>query len=67
MTTITEIEAAIEKLPDAQIDELARWLEARRQLRVSPPLVENWLKSARGAAIPGIKTDDLMAQTRGEE
>lgn len=67
MTTIAEIEAAIEKLPDTQVDQLARWLEMLRQARATPAPVENWLKSARGAAIPGVTTDDLMAKTRGEE
>jgi len=33
MYSITEIEAAIEKLPDAEVVELARWLQALRLLR----------------------------------
>jgi hypothetical protein len=67
MTTIAEIEAAIEKLPHAQVDQLARWLEALRQTRTTPAPVENWLKHARGAAISGAMTDEVMAKTRGEE
>lgn len=67
VTTITEIEAAIEKLPDDQVDQLVRWLESLRQLRMTPPAVEDWLKIARGAARPGITTDDVMSQTRGNE
>ena len=67
MSNIAEIEAAIEKLPDPQVDQLTRWLETLRQRRSTPPPVESWLKRARGAALPGVKTKDVMALTRGEE
>ena len=67
MSKIAEIEAAIEKLPDPQVDQLACWLENFRQRRATPPPVEGWLRRARGAALPSVKTDDLMALTRGEE
>ena len=67
MSTIAEIEAAIEDLPSPQVDQLARWLETLRQRRATPPPVESWLQRARGAAIPGVKTTDVMALTRGEE
>lgn len=67
MDNIAEIEAAIENLPDPQVDELARWLETLRQRRTPPPPVDSWLKRARGAAIPGTRTDDVMNLTRGEE
>ncbi len=67
MSNIAEIEAAIENLPDLQVDQLARWLEAHRQRRTPPPPVESWLQRARGAALPGVKTKDVMALTRGEE
>jgi hypothetical protein len=63
MGNIAEIEAAIEKLPVPQVDELARWLEAFRQRRVATPQVENWLERARGVAQPGLKTDELMILT----
>ena len=46
MTTIIEIEAAIEKLPAPQMDELAGWLEALRVRRATPLPVENWLQRA---------------------
>ena len=67
MTTITKIEAAIEKLPAPQIDELAGWLEALRVRRATPPSVENWLQRARGAARPDATTANVMDLTRGEE
>ena len=66
MSNIAEIEAAIESLPDLQVEQLARWLERFRQRRGANPPVESWLKHARGAALPGTKTDDVIALTRGE-
>ena len=67
MSTIAEIEAAIETLPAPQVDELAGWLEELRVRRAAPPLIESWLNQARGAAVPGVTTDKMMALTRGEE
>ena len=67
MSNIAEIEAAIERLPAPQVDQLARWLEVYRQRRMTPPRVESWLQRARGAAIPAVKTQDIMTLTRGEE
>ena len=67
MSSIAEIENAIEKLPAPQVDELAGWLEAFRVRRAMPPTVENWLQRARGAALPSATTASMMALTRGEE
>ena len=67
MTTIIEIEAAIEKLPAPQMDELAGWLEVLRVRRATPLPVENWLQRARGAARPDATTASVMDLTRGEE
>lgn len=67
MSTIAEIEAAIEKLPAPQVDELADWLEKHRVRRATPPPVETWLAQARGAARPDVTTTEMMALTRGEE
>ena len=67
MSTITEIEAAIEKLPATQVDELAKWLDQFRLRRLTPPSAEQWLARARGAAKPGITTEQVMALTRGDE
>ncbi len=65
MTNVAEIEAAIEKLPAPQVDQLARWLEIFRQRPAVAPAVERWLQHARGAAVPGVKTNEIMAMTRG--
>ncbi len=67
MSSIAEIELAIEKLPALQVDELAGWLESLRVRRSTPPPVETWLQRARGAARPGETTAKVMAMTRGEE
>lgn len=67
MSTLVEIESAIERLAAPQVDQLACWLETFRQRRATPPAVEDWLKRARGAALPCVKTKDVMALTRGEE
>ena len=67
MSTIGEIETAIERLPAPQVDELAVWLEAHRARRAAALAAEAWLKRARGAARPDVTTADVMALTRGEE
>ena len=67
MSTIAEIETAIERLPAPQVDELAEWLEAHRARRSAALAAENWLKRARGAARPDVTTADVMTLTRGEE
>ena len=67
MSTIVEIEAAIERLPQPQVDELAAWLEKLRVWRTTPPPVDAWLQRARGSAQPGVTTDRVMAVTRGEQ
>ncbi len=67
MSSIAEIEEAIEELPAPQVEELAGWLERLRAKRAKPPQVDAWLQHACGAALPGMKTEDVMALTRGEE
>ena len=67
MSTITEIEQAIEHLPPSQVDELAIWLEAYRARRAASLPAEVWLERARGAAQAGATTEEVMALTRGEE
>jgi hypothetical protein len=66
MSNIADIEAAIERLPEPQVDQLMGWLEALRRRRAGPVPVEGWLQRARGAALPGVKTGDVMALTRSE-
>ena len=67
MSTIAEIESAIANLSPPQVEELAAWLEAMRVRRATPPRVESWLERARGVALPGARTADIMALTRGED
>lgn len=66
MSTITEIEAAIEHLPTPQLEELAAWLEKQRTRRATNRPAEAWLRQARGAARPDVTTADVMALTRAE-
>ena len=66
-TNIAEIEAAIENLPVRQVEELANWFHAfRLRLAAATPL-DRWLARARGAALPGVTTEQIMALTRDEE
>ena len=67
MSTITEIESAIERLPAKEVEALAVWLETVRKRGVAKPAVEAWLNQARGAAQPRVSTADVMALTRGDE
>jgi len=67
MSSVAEIEAAIEKLPVSQLDQLAHWLEVFLQRPVSTPTLENWLLNAKGTAVPGAQTQAIMNLTRGEE
>lgn len=66
MSTITEIETAIEHLPAAQVEELASWLDTLRTRISTTTTVESWLAQARGVARPEITTADVMKSTRGE-
>jgi hypothetical protein len=67
MSTIPEIEAAIEKLSREQVEELAAWLDKILLRRPAQPPIDRWLERARGAAKPGATTAAIMALTRGEE
>ena len=67
MSSVAEIEDAIENLPTHQVDELARWLETLRARRASSPSVENWLTKARGVALKNTTTAQVMNLTRAEE
>ena len=67
MSTIAEIEVAIERLPAADVETLAVWLETLRQRWAVKPAAEAWLNQARGAARPGVSTADVMELTRGDE
>ena len=65
MKTIEEIEDAIKKLPPPEVEQLVGWLESLKPNGRSTS-VETWLQKARGAAVPGVTTANIMAQTRGE-
>lgn len=67
MSTLREIEAAIEQLPEHQVDELCSWLRELRGRQISPVSVEQWLQRARGVGGPGVTTEQVLAVTRGEE
>jgi len=67
MSTVAEIEAAIERLSPTQVAELAAWLEELRARRAQPSAANDWLVRARGAARVGVMTRDVMAMTRGDE
>jgi hypothetical protein len=67
MSTIADIEAAIENLAAPQVEELAGWLETLRLRRATPASVERWLENARGAARPEVTSTSVMSLTRGEE
>jgi len=67
MSTIAEIEAAIEHLSAQQVEELAIWLESHRARRAEPVAADAWLTRARGAARPGVTTAEVMALTRRDE
>ncbi|MGE0610293.1 MAG: hypothetical protein AB7O62_24605 [Pirellulales bacterium] len=67
MSSITDIEAAIEQLPPSEVEQLALWLERFRARRTAAVPISAWLASARGTARPGVTTAGVMALTRGEE
>jgi hypothetical protein len=67
VSSVAEIEAAIEKLPDQEVHQLATWFESFRQRRPSDVVVQNWLNRARGKATPGSQTLQIQKLTRSEE
>ena len=66
MSTVAEIEDAIAKLPTPQVEELADWLALLRSPPRSAAAIDNWLRHARGAALPGATTAGVLAATRGD-
>ena len=67
MSTLAEIEAAIECLSAKEVEKLSAWLRERRSRGAERLPVDAWLERARGAAVPGATTDALQALTRGEQ
>jgi len=66
MSTLQEIESAIANLPVPEVDELVTWLRRHHSERGLPPKLDVWLEQAKGAALPGVTTADVMAITRSE-
>jgi hypothetical protein len=74
MSTIAEIERAIEKLPPEQWVEIRRWMDAhfpKGRDESSPTggfaAFDAWLASSTGLAKGLLTTDDRMRETRGED
>jgi hypothetical protein len=68
-TDTRELIELCERLPAAQraeVADFARFLLARNAGAASAGAMERWLAAARGAARPGVTTDEVMALTRGE-
>ena len=69
MSTLREIEAAIERLPAVQLDELAFWLEQRRARKpttsVSEPDFLGRAKAIWGDKPAGEPLSVLVSQARG--
>lgn len=68
MSTLAEIEQAIEKLPPEQWVEIRRWMEARAPLpRRETADFQRVLGESVGKATSGLSTDEIMRLTRGED
>lgn len=66
VSTLAEIERAIEALPAPEVDALAAWLANRRQKAAVVLPVDKWLERACGASTTGVTTHDVLALTRDE-
>jgi hypothetical protein len=55
MSTVAEIEAAIEKLPSAEQRELARWLEERLLQEESPEMLAALDEGIRSVEEKGVR------------
>jgi len=72
MSTVLEIERAIEKLPSEQQAELRRWMDTHLpKTAPSSPSdatdVDAWLTKTTGLAKGVLTTDERMQETRGED
>jgi hypothetical protein len=67
MSTLAEIEEAIEALPPHDVEALAVWLQRKRQGQAKVGPVDEWLARARGTAASGVTTQGVLAMTRAEE
>jgi hypothetical protein len=70
MSTLIEIEHAIERLPDWDVDQLVAWLEMRRVKKTAHPVPTHdpdFLKRARqvwGEQPSGEKLSELVSSNR---
>jgi len=67
VSTVAEIEAAIERLPPDQVAVVAAWLNTLQARRATKMSVDAWLSRAVGGAKPGVTTKAVLKMTRGEE
>ena len=69
MSTLAEIEAAIETLPPDQRQEIRRWMDghARKSGAVELTDFDAWLAASTGLAKGRLTTDERMRETRGED
>ncbi len=68
-TETRELLSICEQLPQAkrvEVTDFARFLLPRSEGAAPQGAAEGWLATARGAAKPGVTTDEVMALTRGE-
>ena len=68
-TDTRELVRICEQLPEAKrlaVVDFARFLLTTNQDAAPHGATERWLATARGAAKPGVTTDQVMALTRGE-
>ncbi|HEY3898064.1 MAG TPA: hypothetical protein VGM54_05590 [Chthoniobacter sp.] len=74
MSTVVEIERAIERLPTEQPEELRRWKDSHfpkgrdeSDATGNFAAFDAWLASSTGLAKGLLTTDDRMRETRGED
>ena len=72
MSTVAEIERAIEQLSPEEWEELRRWMDSRTP-KTTPgrepaelAKFDAWLLARTGYAKGGFTTEDRMRETRGE-
>ena len=69
MSTLIEIEEAIEQLPPEQWAEIRRWMEVHpRKVQGGGEAArfDEWLAASTGIAKGKLTTDERMRETRGE-